>query len=65
MENYNAENLQLITDLMKGLSTYKIKNMDLEQKLFQTLHLHKEEFTLKQLETLVWALSRYVKAQGK
>lgn len=65
LEKYTPDNLQTITDLWKGLSTYKIRTPELEQKLFQTLHLHREDFTIKQLETLVWALSKYVKTQDK
>ena len=65
LEKYTPENLQVITDLWKGLSSYKIKTAELEQKLFQTLHLHREDFTIKQLETLIWALSRYVKTLDK
>jgi hypothetical protein len=29
------------------------------------MHLHIEDFTLKQLETLIWSMSRYVSSQGK
>jgi hypothetical protein len=62
LRDFNTENLQIYNDLMKGLSTYKVKTHELEEKLYQTLHLYKEDFTLKQYETLIWALSRFIKA---
>ena len=58
LQTYTADNLQVVTDLLKGLSSYHIKTHKLEQRLYQTLHVHRDDFTVKQLETLVWALSR-------
>lgn len=65
LEAYTADNLQVVTDLLKGLSGYRIKTPELELRLFQTLHLHRDDFTVKQLETLIWALSRYSKVAGE
>jgi len=65
LSKYSADNLQHITDLLKGLSQYQIKTPALEERLFQTLHLHMEDFTLKQYETLIWSMSRYLKTLNK
>lgn len=47
---------------MKGLSNYKVKKGELVEKLYQTIHLYKDDFTLKQYETLIWAFSRFIKS---
>ncbi len=43
---------------MKGLSGYYLKEHELEQVLCKIIQTNHEEFTLKQLEILIWSLSK-------
>ena len=61
LKKFTTNNLQDFTDLMKGLSVYLIKTPELEEIIYQTLDKHVEEFTLKQLESLIWSMSRNIK----
>lgn len=54
----NEQNMEKVTILMKGLSGYYLKESKLEKKLCEIIISHSEEFTLKQLETLIWSLSK-------
>jgi hypothetical protein len=51
-------NLQQVTLLLKGLSDYYLKETALEELLCQFVIKNQSEFTTKQLETLLWALSK-------
>jgi len=56
--NYTEENLQNIVYLIKGLNLYQIKNEELNALLFQTIDRNIENFSVRQLEILLWSLSR-------
>ncbi|CDW77722.1 UNKNOWN [Stylonychia lemnae] len=58
LNKFESDNLQIVSDLIKGISLYKIKNPDLENLIYKTVAININEFTLKQLETLIWAFSR-------
>ena len=44
--------------LIKGLNLYQIKNDELNALLFKTIDQNIEKFSVKQLEILLWSLSR-------
>jgi AAA+ superfamily predicted ATPase len=52
------QNMEKVTTLMKGLSGYYLKEPELEQILCNIIQKNHEEFTLKQLEILIWSLSK-------
>jgi hypothetical protein len=54
--NYHEENVNDIVNLIKGLSLYHIKNQELNLLLFRTIS--QNDFSIKQLEILLWSLSR-------
>lgn len=56
--NFSVENLNDFTNLVKGLSLYQIKNEELNLLLFKTISDKIDEFGIKQLEILLWSLSR-------
>lgn len=58
IEKYNTDNLQIIADLVKGISLYKVKNPELDLMIYKTIALNLNEFTVKQLESLIWSMSR-------
>jgi len=47
-----------VSSLMKGLQGYYLKEPELEQVLCKIIQANHEEFTLKQLEILIWSLSK-------
>lgn len=54
--NYTEENVNDIVNLIKGLSLYHIKNEELNQLLYHTIASH--DFSIKQMEILLWSVSR-------
>lgn len=56
--NFTDENLQDIVNLVKGLSTYRIKLKELSALLYGCLCSNIEKFSIKQLEILLWSVSR-------
>lgn len=52
------ENLQDLVNLVKGLSTYKIKLNELSAKLYTVLCSNIDKFSIKQLEILLWSAAR-------
>lgn len=56
--NFNEENLMNIVNLIKGLSLYTIKEEELNKLLFKFIADHVEDFSIKQLEILLWSISR-------
>ena len=47
LKSFSASNLQVVTDLIKGLSSYQVKTPELEELLEKTILLHKDDFTVK------------------
>jgi hypothetical protein len=56
--NYDDQNVNEIVSLIKGLSLYQIKNEELNQLIFRSIFNNIENFSVKQLEILLWSFSR-------
>ena len=50
--------MQNIVNLVKGLSLYQIKNEELNQILYKFMFDNVDNFSIKQLEILLWSFSR-------
>ena len=55
---WTTENLQEHVNLLKSTVDYKVKTVAFEQLLYQTTLDAASDFSIKQLEIAVWALSR-------
>ena len=53
-----AQNLFNFTNLVKSVVSYKIKQSQFEEAIFSTIEKRLDEFTIAQLETLIWAVSK-------
>lgn len=58
LHNYTDENLNDIINLIKGLSLYQVKNEELNKQLFKTVSDNLQSLSVRQLEILLWSLSR-------
>jgi hypothetical protein len=56
--NYDDQNINEIVSLIKGLSLYQIKNEELNHLIFRSIYNNIENFSVKQLEILLWSFSR-------
>lgn len=62
--NFTDTNIQDIVNLVKGLSTYRIKEKELNHLIYNTLIKHIDNFSIKQLEILLWSESRVQANEG-
>lgn len=58
VEQIDSENLQNLTVLLKSTVDYKIKTESFENMLYKTTLERAGDFTVKQIEIVVWALSK-------
>ena len=60
MTYWNTNNLQEHVNLLKSVVDYKIKEETFEKMLYGFTHEMAGDFTTKQLELVVWALSKRI-----
>lgn len=60
---WNDENLQEHASLLKAVVDYKIKDEAFERQLLLTTKEKAAEFTVKQLELVVWAISKRLQSE--
>ena len=56
--NFTNENQQDVVDLIKGLSLYRVQLEELNHLLYGFINTNLERFSIKQLEVILWSLSR-------
>ena len=49
--------------LLKSVVDYKIKTADFEKKLYETTKENSNNFSVKQLEVVVWAISKRMQSE--
>lgn len=63
MNMWNADNLQEHASLCKAIVDYKIKDEKFEILVLQTTKERAAELTVKQLELVVWAISKRLQSE--